>query len=82
MADPERRWSEIERTISERFARIERELTGSIPALTEFFKSMPPVSGAELLRRSTPMPVMQAADGQAVQPNRVSVSPPTSIWQR
>jgi two-component system CheB/CheR fusion protein len=66
---------------------------GSIQALTEFFKAMPPDSGmvfvvilhlspthestmAELLGRSTTMPVVQAVDGQKVEPNRVYVIPP------
>src|SRR5262249_45743595 len=66
---------------------------GSIPALAEFFKSMPADSGmifvvvlhlspkhestlAELLSRSTAMPVVQAADGQHVEADHVYVIPP------
>jgi two-component system CheB/CheR fusion protein len=66
---------------------------GSIHALTEFFKAMPPDSGmvfvvvlhlspthestmAELLARSTTMSVVQAENGQQVEPNHVYVIPP------
>lgn len=66
---------------------------GSLQALTEFFKAMPPDSGmvfvvilhlspahesamAEVLSRTTDMPVVQAVDGQKVEPNHVYVIPP------
>ncbi|MFT3883313.1 MAG: CheR family methyltransferase [Gemmatales bacterium] len=66
---------------------------GSISALEQFFRAMPPDSGmifvvilhlspthestmAELLSRSTKMPVIQAVDGQDVKTNHVYVIPP------
>ncbi len=66
---------------------------GSVQALTEFFRAMPPDSGmvfvvvlhlspshestlAEILGRATTMHVVQAEDGQKVQPDHVYVIPP------